>query len=342
MSTKVKRHFFKLGLILFTLISSEFICRIIYPTAKNISFAQLNADLKNSHAFNNFTNSIQNDDQLFWTFKPSIKLSDPTKKSKYRGLISNDQRLRETSTLSLNKKSNERRIIFIGDSCTFGYGHLEDKTYIHLFENRINNSQSQLIYNAINAGVPGYSLYQGKEYFKRDLLKYQPEALVVCFGWNDQNLWSPLNDEQRASLIIKQNPPGLLRHSRICQFFWRSTHENSAEKQARVSPEKYYSYLEELYQLCQKENVKMALTIWPFKYNLDSNKDPKTRGDWQIVQYAFAEKHPDCLLIDLVPIFQQIKDHSVEELFLDEGHVTELANRYISEELMTKMTNWVK
>src|SRR5262249_8163589 len=78
----------------------------------------------------------------------------------------------------LERDSRRKRILFLGDSCTnAGPEGYPDKVIALLAARSI--PAEPLI-----AGVGGYSTYQGLD-FLRDLLRYDPDAVVAYFGWND-------------------------------------------------------------------------------------------------------------------------------------------------------------
>jgi lysophospholipase L1-like esterase len=47
-------------------------------------------------------------------------------------------------------------------------------------------------YEVINAGVPGYTSFQGKIFYESKLAELRPDFLLVLFAWNDQ--WLAAND----------------------------------------------------------------------------------------------------------------------------------------------------
>lgn len=102
------------------------------------------------------------------------------------------------------KSANTIRILAIGDSCTFGTADIADSdTYPFLLETMLN-AQDRGIgrYEVINAGVPGYTSRQCLLYFKNELLKFGPDAVIVYCGWND--IWTyrnPLSNTAASPLL---------------------------------------------------------------------------------------------------------------------------------------------
>lgn len=121
------------------------------------------------------------DKKLFWKLKP-----DQTVTSKFfqghsyrinsAGLRGNDITIEKTKL----------RIIALGNSCTFGWGIDSDLIYTSRLEQILDRN-----YEIINAGVPGYSSFQGKVYFESESEKLKPDYVLILFGWNDH--WAAAN-----------------------------------------------------------------------------------------------------------------------------------------------------
>lgn len=76
------------------------------------------------------------------------------------------------------------RVICMGDSCTLGWNSPEGETYPdHL--RRLLDSFSPGMFQVINAGVSGYTSYQGLHDFRHRITPWAPDILVVSYNWND-------------------------------------------------------------------------------------------------------------------------------------------------------------
>ncbi len=87
----------------------------------------------------------------------------------------------------ISKMKYQPRIVSLGNSCTFGWGVTEEEMFTSLLEELLDNK-----YEVINAGVPGYTSFQGKIFYESNLAEFQPDFLLVLFAWNDQ--WLAAND----------------------------------------------------------------------------------------------------------------------------------------------------
>ena len=75
---------------------------------------------------------------------------------------------------------NARRVLFFGDSNTFGFGVAAEDAFAEQVERRVPGVA------AINLGVIGYSSYQGLFAVERYLPVLKPDLIVVSFNFNDR------------------------------------------------------------------------------------------------------------------------------------------------------------
>lgn len=90
-----------------------------------------------------------------------------------------------TRNLSKTKRPGVYRILFLGDSTTFGWGVEQDERFSELLEKRLNASGSGIRYEIVNLGLPGYSSYHGRIILERYGLRCSPDMVILSFGAND-------------------------------------------------------------------------------------------------------------------------------------------------------------
>lgn len=86
----------------------------------------------------------------------------------------------------------KKRIIFLGDSNTFGWGVSTESSFVEVVESLLPD-----VY-AINLGVPGYTSYQGRVSFDKFVPIIKPDLIVVAFNFNDRRYVLPPNREDSA------------------------------------------------------------------------------------------------------------------------------------------------
>jgi lysophospholipase L1-like esterase len=116
---------------------------------------------------------------LFWKLKPDYRAGPVSINGEgFRG-----------PEFSPDKKPATRRIVLLGDSTTFGFKVTEESTYAHLLADYLGEDGAAPI-TVINAGVMGYSSFQGRKLYELRLRRYAPDEVVILFGYNDHHLAS--------------------------------------------------------------------------------------------------------------------------------------------------------
>ncbi len=96
----------------------------------------------------------------------------------------------------LEKSKNVYRVLFLGDSRTFGWGLAEEETYAELLEKLLNKYlDGARVVEAINAGVNAWSYHQIFVFLRDKALTYQPDLVVV----SNANLWTVFSEENSAN-----------------------------------------------------------------------------------------------------------------------------------------------
>jgi len=173
------------------LIVSELILAVFYPqkplniVAENIFF-------------------VEHDNELGWvnkkgaqgTYKPN-----PDEKSIHVRINSEGMRGGERNG-DRNRDKRDRRILFLGDSVTFGHGIDESESYPEAFKTLLSDG-----YDVINLGVIGYGTDQEYLLLKREFNKYMPDMIVVGFTPGDvrDNMCSLMNNYYKPFFKLKDS-----------------------------------------------------------------------------------------------------------------------------------------
>lgn len=112
-----------------------------------------------------------------------------------------------TAETPFEKPENVYRIVFLGDSATFGWGVNQEERFSHYLEEKLNSPQQKILYEAINLGIPGYTTHHAVALFDHYALRYSPDMVVLTFGANDAR-----KIPERVKKILKQ--PGWIEKSK--------------------------------------------------------------------------------------------------------------------------------
>lgn len=96
------------------------------------------------------------------------------------------------------KPPGRTRVLAMGDSVTYGFGVAREDTFPFLLRERLA-ARGWGDVEVVNAGVPGYSTYQGVVHLERDLLALEPD--VVLFAYMNNDRWDSRGDVHTAERI---------------------------------------------------------------------------------------------------------------------------------------------
>ena len=175
---------------------------------------------------------LRRDPELFWTPRPGV-------------LGHNSQGLYGPE-FSPEKPQGVFRIVCIGDSCTHFGPHSYPEILQQMLADRIGDRKVEVI----NAGVIGYTSYQGLMMMRSRVRNWQPDLVTVYFGWNDHWLARGLEDKNQSG-DAGGEMSGLLDDLRCVQLARMLTGglKNDGETKVRVALSDYRANLTEIANL---------------------------------------------------------------------------------------------
>lgn len=137
------------------------------------------------------------------------------------------------------KPNNTFRIIVLGDSFTWGGGiNEEEKTHIYPseLEQLLNQNSSKIKYEVINFGVPGHTMTQKVEEFKRYALSCEHDFVILQFLEDDAS------DKTKMIEIYKELLKNFLKEKKI-----QNQSEIGGEIEFELKAEAISKYFDELW-----------------------------------------------------------------------------------------------
>jgi lysophospholipase L1-like esterase len=328
---------------------AEIACRLLIPEHASVRFQQ-DVDELQGLKLDEAARMMRNDPELFWRLSPGTQIPDDA--WPFFGVIANGQSLREDHEIPAEKPPGQIRILFLGDSCTFGYGVAHDETFVEGAELLLKGATGKPV-ECINAGVPGYSLFQGYRSLVTEGLRYQPDLVVVTFGWNDSGMWDHLGDRDHHAILQAMQPPSFLRHSRVCQLIWGHWNKpagggDGQEVRPRLLPSEFAETLEQIRAVLEPRHIPLLVLVWPMKANADPAIPADARTALQAEMMTFGRAHPLATdptidgVLDLVPLGRElVAEHGAGAIYFDHGHVTPLGHRAIAEAIADHLAPWL-
>ena len=122
-----------------------------------------------------------------------------------RRVTINDHGLRDTD-IPYVKPDNEKRILVLGDSVTFGWGVSQGEAFSDQMEPLLRE-QTGGHWQVINAGVNGYNTEQEAAYLRSEGMRYSPDYVLLIYVSNDVD--SVLDPNETTWRRYPEFPPSL-------------------------------------------------------------------------------------------------------------------------------------
>ena len=172
-----------------------------------------------------------------------------------------------------DKRTGEFRILFLGDSVTFGWGVEAQDTFSER-TGRLLQADSSLLITAINSGVGGYNTTNEAAVLTRHGDVLQPDLVVLTYVGNDLDESSPQPFDPQADLALTgKSPPQIIQ-----MWLWNSwtyrllTHalryRSSDDVASRFDPDHHKGWLESkgslltIVHFCQARHIPLVLVLF--------------------------------------------------------------------------------
>ena len=268
------------------------------------------------------------DPELFW--KPVAH--SPYNAQRFKGPL-----------MAVPKPQGVFRILCYGDSNTDGP---DQGSWPEVLQEVLNQHRALAgrRYEVVNAGVGGYSSRQGMLRFQQEGKTYQPDLVIVSFGWNDvasavghadhefQPSWPRVHlmrwlFKSRLYLVLVGNIP-LMRASAI---------DRTLPETARVPMPQYLANMERFANLARQDGGSAVFLTRPHREATATlSQVPPWRGkvpsyNAALRGWAVERRLP---LFDVEALF----DHLGAAYFTDECHFTKSGHRTLAEALASELS----
>ncbi len=236
---------------------------------------------------------LEQDPELFWKQRSNLNTI-------FEGVLikTNGMGLRN-GKINSKKKKSVIRIVCLGASPTFGWGVNENQIYSFKLEQMLRQKYSQQKeIEVINAGVIGYSSYQGLQLLKKKIIKMAPDIITIPYVINDVDKYRFFRNngekdeelEKKKDVFVKIE--NFLNRSNIVRIFRRIQANirpvrwqyfgNNTEGQyfdmRRVSEEDYQDNLEAILHLANENNIKVMFITMPVNLPKTGNVSETARS----------------------------------------------------------------
>jgi lysophospholipase L1-like esterase len=276
------------------------------------------------------------DPYLFWRLRDELRDFPVRGRMETRSIdfaVSTERGLRRVpGGPAADSGARPLRILALGDSCTFGLGVDDDETWPSQLQRLLAAAESARV---VNAGVPGYTAFQGRRLLEVRGGELAPDLVVATFGFNDIDVWGSQSDLATARSLALRRWERPLRNSRLYLGLRRTiesirdlaakppsaaaTVAADAVGRPRLSETEFRDELIGLADECDRLRIPLVLAIWPYGEQI-WNRFPPVANYQGIVSEVCEERGIPC--VDLVAAFLAAEG----PLFLDHVHANAAGN----------------
>jgi lysophospholipase L1-like esterase len=190
----------------------------------------------------------------------------------------------------------------------------DHETFPSLVQQKIEGVES------VNAGVPGYSAFQGRLVLEGLDASFHPDIVVVTFWPNDRSVWDHLGDSEHEELIAAERSGDFSRY-RILRLLRRAT----PGKRPRLTESEFAEQIQLMIQWCRDRRSEPVLMVWPARQQLGNTEEIDLQQTLRRIAVSDGVR-----IVDLVPVFRVNREAN---LFVDSVHATKAGYALVAETL---------
>lgn len=308
--SRARRLAFACTAVVSGLLVLEVAARIRWRQSPNARWQQ-QGDRVHAIGFPRLNDILAPDPVRFWRLREGIT------GQRIRGLVagapldfvlSTDARgLRRTPSAG----SGRPTILFLGDSCLMGIGVNDDQTVPAAVQRLMPEAA------CLNAGVPGYSAYQGRMTLSELGPALRPNIVVIGFGFNDDQCWDDVGDREQGRRIARLHDEwtqqfGITRVMRLMMSRHPRPAPSGGTGRPRLTDEEFVSEIDAMVKWCRSHGAVPVLVAWPLRVQMES----AALTGKQAALLAYAARH-EVACVNLVEAFRA---EFRSDLFVDVIH----------------------
>jgi lysophospholipase L1-like esterase len=232
-------------------------------------------------------------------------------------------------------KGDRIRIVCIGGSTTFGHDQFDNsKLWTEILERLLGKER----YEVLNAGVAGYGSSNVAARLKKDIVKLEPDIVIIFTGWNlagslkSKHAWVPANVYFRGQPLVKRvdnflvdNSILYIKTSNFIISMLDGKRENIIDMVYKSELPVLEKDLGEMIAVCRDNDIVPVLIKYPARdYNYRRYRD--TIGAIERVV-----QQNDAYLIDCSSYFEALSEEERSGYFTDIAHFSDKGNEKIAE-----------
>lgn len=223
------------------------------------------------------------------------------------------------------KRSNEKRLMTLGDSSVFGFGVEEEAVFGAVASAQLTRSWGVDV-TSVNGGTPGYTSVQALQTLQDVGHQVQPDIVVIATLWSDLfQTDTPIEragGQQHPSALYRLTTRALAPLLPAPTVGWLEGDQGAPAmgREARVGLERYRQSLDSLVSLTRQLGGTPVVLILPAPADLDSEPLPPTISAYRQELRLLASRH-GLVLVDGASVFDEKAGSNAD--FYDQVHPSE-------------------
>ena len=241
------------------------------------------------------------------------------------------------------RKVNKLRIIFVGDSVTYGWRVDLEGTYHKQIERLLKDRGYDV--DVMGMGIPGYNTIQEYHLIKETVLDFKPDMIILQIAPNDFERTVSVKEYREGETLTlvpyhDYSIPFVIKKRKFTYFLMRNSHlfklinmrlywfknKRDSDYTPRdvflLGEEDSFRYLGKIKTLLDKENIRFAAVIFPFQLREDKN--------------SYASLHErmhlelENMQVPYIDLFDELNTTSTGNIWIERRHPNEQGHRIAS------------
>lgn len=237
--------------------------------------------------------------------------------------------------LTTPKPANEKRVLVVGQSITFGWGVPKDSIFLEQVESTLNKKNDSIVYRFVNSGIGNYNTELESILLKKNLPLVKPDMIVLhCFLRDAEVIPSKsqnfliANSYLIAYMYIKVKQAFFFKNQsyKTIGEYYLSMYQQDSEGWKRQQ-----AALLDIKQQCEQNNIPLQLVMQPDLNDLSINS-PQEKC-YQIIRNFLSVNHFN--FIDMSSVYRvAVKDPSTIWVSKEDSHPNSQGHKIIADELI--------
>lgn len=264
--------------------------------------------------------------------------------------------LRVSETGPIRDIHQGKRLLFIGDSLTFGYGHLAPVSFCEQTVSILNQRHPNLRLITLNAGVTGYCTGQEYHLLTHEGFDLDPDLVILEICLNDINhqfdrrLGADINRHAEFGQVIHSHQwSGIVRLMLKVGHLLREVARNYASqgkdevtenfaltelfasrhsRRVTLAWDRMLDQLGSIIRACREKKVPLAIACFPLRRQM-ADPDFSTYPQTRVSELAKLQDIPFLDVLSVLEADMPRSQAAADRLFVDESHPTAIGHRLV-------------